>query len=269
MPARPSALIGYKLSARGISLATNRSRSKISRRPRILLCLPWNSTAQKVPSSQLSQMSRHLRESTHQLLNLLKIQWPIIQAPMAGVSSPKMAAAVSNAGGLGSIALGASNAVNAAETIRQVQSQTSKPFNVNLFCHQPAHVNIAANAAWINRLKPLFAKYDAEPPTDLSEIYKSFISDDAMLNTLLATRPNVVSFHFGLPPAAYIHALKSSGTILFCTATNLEEANTAQEAGIDAIVAQGREHCQRSADSMTERGPGPFNQAIACGFPRR
>src|SRR3546814_19757714 len=88
-------------------------------------------------------------------------------------------------------------------------------------------------------MAPLFDRYGAQPPTALRPIYRSFIEDDEMLALLIDTAPAVVSFHFGLPDAGRISALKDAGCVLLATATNLDEAVAAPTAGIDAVVAQG------------------------------
>ncbi|WP_322101562.1 nitronate monooxygenase [Paraburkholderia sp. J41] len=175
------------------------------------------------------------------LLRALGIHKPIIQAPMAGVSTPALAAAVSNAGALGSLGLGAMNAQTARKTIRETRELTGKPFNVNLFCHRPATPDAAVERAWLDWLEPAFRQYGATPPQKLAEIYTSFVADDAMQAMLLEERPAVVSFHFGLPPDAVIGALKRAGVVLLACATNLDEAQAAVEAGVDALVAQGAE----------------------------
>lgn len=166
---------------------------------------------------------------------------PIIQAPMAGVSTPELAAAVSNAGGLGSLGIGASSVSQAQEMIERTRALTTRPFNVNVFCHQPAVRNTAQEAAWMAHLAPLFEECGMDVPTSLEEIYKSFIEDDEAFEMLLETRPAVVSFHFGLPPAERIRALQDAGIYTLATATRLQEAREIQERGIDAIVAQGIE----------------------------
>ena len=142
------------------------------------------------------------------LLRTLGVGLPIIQAPMAGVSTPAMAAAVSNAGGLGSIGVGPVGAEAARGMIAAVRAATDRPFNVNVFCHRPAVADEAREAAWLARLAPIFQRFGAEPPGGLTEIYRSFVEDDAMLAMLLEERPRVVSFHFGLPPAERIAALR-------------------------------------------------------------
>src|SRR3546814_16939901 len=88
-------------------------------------------------------------------------------------------------------------------------------------------------------MAPLFDRYGAQPPTALRPIYRSFIEDDEMLALLIDTAPAVVSFHFGLPDAGRISALKDAGCVLLATATNLDEAVAATKAGIDPVVAQG------------------------------
>lgn len=171
----------------------------------------------------------------------LGVKLPIIQAPMAGVATPQLAAAVSNAGALGSLGLGASTAEQAEAQIKATQALTSRPFNVNLFCHQPARRNPTQEQAWIARLQPEFTRLNASPPVALSEIYTSFNHHDALLDVLLRTRPAVVSFHFGLPPQAVIEKLKAQGIVLLATATSLTEAQQSAASGIDGIVAQGYE----------------------------
>ena len=178
---------------------------------------------------------------TRLLLDRLGIALPIIQAPMAGVSTPAMAAAVSNAGGLGSLSVGATDVHGARAAIAAMRAATDQSFNINLFCHQPAVADPAREARWIERLRPAFVDFGAEPPSALTEIYRSFLDDEAMLELLLDERPAVVSFHFGLPPSAWIAALRRVGIVILATATNLAEAAVAEAAGVHAIVAQGWE----------------------------
>jgi nitronate monooxygenase len=175
------------------------------------------------------------------LTRRLNLRHPIIQAPMAGTSTPEMAAAVTKAGGLGSIALGSIGADEARRQIQATRALTDGPFGVNLFCHDPAEADLARNADWIDSLRPLFADFGAEPPAELRNIYRSFRVDDAMLAMLLEERPAVVSFHFGLPDPARIAALRASGAVLLATATSPEEGRAVQAAGIDMVVAQGIE----------------------------
>ncbi|SPA01914.1 2-nitropropane dioxygenase, NPD [Cupriavidus taiwanensis] len=175
------------------------------------------------------------------LLRRLGIRTPIIQAPMAGVSTPALAAAVTNAGGLGSLGVGAMDAEAARQAIRETRALTSGPFNVNVFCHAPAVADSAREQAWLTYLAPRFAEFGATPPATLREIYRSYVTDEAMHAMLLEERPAVVSFHFGLPDAGRIRALRDAGIVLLASATSLDEARAIEAAGIDAIVAQGIE----------------------------
>lgn len=175
------------------------------------------------------------------LTELLGIRHPLIQAPMVGVSTPALAAAVSNAGGLGSLGIGASTPEQARALIVATRALTSAPFNVNLFCHRPAQADEAREAAWLEQLRPLFGEFGAAPPARLTEIYRSFLADPAMLEMLLEERPAVVSLHFGLPPQHWIAALQQAGMRVLACVTNLAEARLAEAAGVDALVAQGIE----------------------------
>ena len=175
------------------------------------------------------------------LTDRLGLDLPIIQAPMAGTSTPELAAAVSNAGALGSISIASVDAVEGRRQIQALKALTTGPFNVNLFCHAPTPPDPARDRVWIDSLRPLFAAFDAAPPETLSEIYESFVTDDAKLAVLLDEKPAVVSFHFGLPPPDKIAALKSAGCLLIASATTPQEGRLAQMAGIDIVVAQGFE----------------------------
>jgi nitronate monooxygenase len=125
--------------------------------------------------------------------------------------------------------------------IAAVRAGTGRPFQVNVFCNRPAAADTAREAAWSARFAPEFARYGAKPPARLTEIYESFLTDDAKLAVLLAERPPVVSFHFGLPGRDRIEAFRAAGIVLLATATNLQEGKAIAAAGIDAVVAQGYE----------------------------
>jgi nitronate monooxygenase len=182
-----------------------------------------------------------MTSSSQAFLDLLDIQLPIIQAPMAGISSPAMAAAVINAGGLGSIGVGATSAAGARTMINAVRELSGGSLNVNLFCHQPARADAAVEAAWLDKLRPLFTRFETATPVGLSEIYRSFVEDDEMLAMLIEEKPKVVSFHFGLPAPERIRALRDAGIVLLGSATSLAEARVLAEGGVQGIVAQGFE----------------------------
>lgn len=166
---------------------------------------------------------------------------PIIQAPMAGVSTPQLAAAVSNAGGLGSLGLGASSVAQARKLIAETRALTPRAFNVNMFCHAPAVRNAQVESAWLAHLAPFFAEFDAPVPEALDEIYRSFLDGQEMLEMVIAERPAVVSFHFGVPAREQVAALRAAGIYTLASATDLREARQIEAAGVDALIAQGME----------------------------
>jgi nitronate monooxygenase len=200
------------------------------------------------------------------LLDLLGIALPIVQAPMAGVSTPAMAAAVANAGGLGSIGVGATDAAGARAMIAAVRERSSRSFNVNFFCPRPARADAAVESAWLERLRPELERFGAPVPTGLREIYRSFVEDDAMLAMLVEARPKVVSFHFGLPSPERVAALRGAGIVLFGSATSVREGRLLEAAGVHAVVAQGFEAGGHRGvlDPDAEDAPGSSCARSAC-----
>ncbi len=179
--------------------------------------------------------------TANDFIRQLGLAHPIIQAPMAGVSTPALAAAVCNAGALGSLGIGASTVAQAGEAIAQTRALTKRGFNVNVFCHAPPERDPDREQAWLGLLAPLFHEVGAEPPHTLRPIYPSFLEDPAAFALLMETRPAVVSFHFGLPPDAQIQAMHAAGMITLASVTGTAEAAQAEAAGIRALVAQGIE----------------------------
>ena len=115
-----------------------------------------------------------------------------------------------------------------AKLIVAFRTRSPRALNVNVFCHKPAEANKALEDAWVGALAPHFEKFGASPPVALREIYTTFIDDDAMLNLLLREKPTVVSFHFGLPPAERVLALREAGIVLLASATSVQEGLMAQ-----------------------------------------
>ncbi|NML65690.1 nitronate monooxygenase [Hymenobacter sp. RP-2-7] len=172
----------------------------------------------------------------------LALSYPIIQAPMAGVSTLALALAVSEAGALGSLAAGAAPAASTvAQQLAELQAASRRPFNVNVFCHQPAAPDPAGDARWLAYLGPFFEKLGSAPPASLAEAYPSFRVHEELLQVLVVARPRVVSFHFGLPTAAQATALRQAGCLLLACVTSVAEGRAALTLGIEALVAQGIE----------------------------
>ena len=175
------------------------------------------------------------------LIERLSLSVPLVQAPMSGTSTTALTLAVCNAGALGSVAVGTFTPEAAGRAIAEVRSATDRPFNVNLFVHAAPAPDPASDAAWVNALAPLFEKFGAKPPSSLQPIYPTFAGNREMLALLVDQAPAAVSFHFGLPEASAIAALKEAGCLLLATVTSPAEARMAREAGLDAVIAQGWE----------------------------
>ncbi len=174
------------------------------------------------------------------LEQLLGIELPIIQAPMAGVQDSALAVAVSNAGGLGSLpcALLSLNAMH--DELAAIKAQTNKPFNVNFFCHEPPTLSAKRDAAWRAALSPYYAEYDIDARTiPVGPGRSPFTFETA--EVLEQFEPPIVSFHFGLPTAALLGRVKAWGAKILSSATTVEEALWLETQGVDAIIAQGLE----------------------------
>lgn len=175
------------------------------------------------------------------LLTQLGIRYPIFLAPMAGITTPVLASRVSEAGGLGALGLGASDPFQAEAAIRATQQLTSQPFQVNFFCHRSAPLDPAKSRAWCEYLSAHFAQFEQAVPAQLLAPYASFTDSPELLDVILATRPAVVSFHFGLPPKSILQVLQRAKIPYWVSVTRLSEALYAQQQGCSAIIAQGIE----------------------------
>lgn len=174
------------------------------------------------------------------LQQLLGIELPIIQAPMAGVQGSALAVAVSNAGGLGSLPGAMLSPDALRDELVAIKAQTSRPFNVNFFCHAPGVPAAEREAAWRAALAPYYEELgidaDLIPPGSGRTPFGA-----AAVDLLEEFRPAVVSFHFGLPAADLLARVKALGSRVFCSATTVEEARWLEAQGVDAIIAQGLE----------------------------
>lgn len=174
------------------------------------------------------------------ILDLLGIELPIIQGPLAGVTGPAMVVATCNAGGLGSMPAAMLDVEQLRQALTTIGEQTDKPFNVNFFCHQPPAFDEQRAAAWKQRLKPYYQELgvDFDAPTPVSNRTPF---DDAACRVLEEMRPKVVSFHFGLPEKSLLDRVKATGAKILSSATTVEEAIWLEQHGCDAIIAMGYE----------------------------
>ena len=171
---------------------------------------------------------------------LLGIDVALIQAPMAGVQGSAMAIAVSNSGALGSLpaAMLAPEALHCE--LQALRAGTTRPFNVNFFCHTPPEPDVAREATWRNALAPFYAEAGQDITAVPAGAGRVPFSEEAA-GLLEAFRPAVVSFHFGLPEAALVQRVKAWGARVLSSATTVEEALWLEAHGADAIIAQGLE----------------------------
>lgn len=174
------------------------------------------------------------------LQELLGIELPIIQAPMAGVQDSALTIAVSNAGGLGSLPCAMLSKDILRKELETLRARTTRPFNLNFFSHRPPEPDEIKTRAW----HALFAGYYAEFGMDLADVPAGparmpFNHD--MADLVCAYRPAVVSFHFGLPAPELLTRVRVAGAKILSSATTVEEALWLEAQGVDAIIAQGAE----------------------------
>ena len=174
------------------------------------------------------------------LQELLGIELPIIQAPMAGVQASALAVAVSNAGGLGSLPCAMLSLDAMRNELAAIKAHTGKPFNVNFFCHAPPEPSAEREAVWRAALSPYYKEYGIDVDTIPAGPGRAPFSSEAA-DVLDEFKPAVVSFHFGLPSAGLLARVRAWGSKILASATTIEEARWLDAHGVDAIIAQGLE----------------------------
>ncbi len=171
---------------------------------------------------------------------LLGIDLPVIQAPMAGVQGSAMAVAVSNAGGLGSLPCAMLSLDTLRSELSAIRQQTSRACNVNFFCHTPPTPDASREAAWRAALAPYYAEFGLDAAAVPAGPGRSPFSHQAA-DVLQDFKPAVVSFHFGLPSPELMERVRSWGSTIISSATTVEEARWLEAHGVDAVIAQGLE----------------------------
>jgi len=174
------------------------------------------------------------------LQQLLGIELPIIQAPMAGVQGSALTIAVSNAGGLGSLPCAMLGVDAIRNELATIKAQTTKPFNVNFFCHVPPAPDAEREAFWRAALASYYTEFGIDASTIPAGPGRNPFGAEAA-QVLSEFKPAVVSFHFGLPSTELLARVKSWGAKILCSATTVEEARWLEAHGVDAIIAQGLE----------------------------
>jgi nitronate monooxygenase len=174
------------------------------------------------------------------LREILGTEFPLIQAPMAGVQLAALTVAVSNAGGLGSLPCAMLDAAGMRRELFNIHSQTAWPYNVNFFCHEPPVPLAEREAAWLAALAPYYEEFGIDANAIPKGPARIPFSAEAA-GALAEFKPPVVSFHFGLPSPELLARVKAMGAKILSSATTVEEARWLEAHGVDAVIAQGVE----------------------------
>jgi nitronate monooxygenase len=174
------------------------------------------------------------------LIELFKTEFPIVQAPMAGIMDAELAIAAAQGGALGSLPCAMISAEKAREQVNIIRQRVSAPVNMNFFCHRPMDADAESQARWKKRLEPYYKELGVDPAAPINASNRAPF-DAAMCEAVEELRPEVVSFHFGLPDEALLERVKAAGCIVIGCATIVKEAIWLEENGADVIIAQGAE----------------------------
>ena len=174
------------------------------------------------------------------LLDLFKIEHPIVLAPMAGAVDAALVIAVAEAGGLGSLPVAMLNEQQMRAQMEKIRAATRKPVNLNFFSHAPPVPNNAREHAWREALKPYYVELGIDPAAPVPSSNRTPF-DAALCAAVEELKPEVVSFHFGLPEASLLKRVKAAGCLVMSSATTVAEAGWLEERGCDVIIAQGYE----------------------------
>jgi nitronate monooxygenase len=173
------------------------------------------------------------------LLELFHIELPIVQAPVAGAMDWELAAAAAEAGALGSLPCAMLNADQIRDQMAKIRARTKQPINLNFFCHTPPELNNAREARWRERLAPYYRELGIDPAAPVPSSNRTAF-DVKMCDVVEETKPDVVSFHFGLPEPKLLERVKARFKVM-SSATTAAEARWLEERGVDAVIAQGNE----------------------------
>lgn len=171
---------------------------------------------------------------------LFGIEHPIVQAPMAGPVTVDMVVAVAEAGGLGSLPCAMSSTAQVRADLASIRSRTQRPINLNYFVHRAPVTNPQRDEAWRRRLERYYVELGLDPRAPAPASSRTTF-DEAMCDIVAEYRPEVLSFHFGLPSDALVARVKATGAKVISSATSVDEARWLEEHGCDAIIAQGAE----------------------------
>jgi nitronate monooxygenase len=194
------------------------------------------------------------------LIDRFNIEFPIVLAPMAGVIDAEIAIAVAEGGGLASLPCALLSAEKAREQVNIVRQRVSAPVNLNFFCHTAVDADPVREAAWRQRLAPYYREHGLDPNAPVNAANRAPF-DDAFCDVVEELKPEVVSFHFGLPEPKLLQRVKATGAIVLSSATTVKEAIWLEENGADVIIAQGAEaggHRGMFLTDVIAEQPGTF-----------
>jgi nitronate monooxygenase len=194
------------------------------------------------------------------LLDLFKTEFPIVQAPMAGVIDADLVISAAQGGALGSLPCAMLSAEKAREQMNIIRQRVSAPINMNFFCHEAVDAGPKREAQWKRRLAPYYHELGLDPAAPINAPNRAPF-DAAMCDLVEELEPEVVSFHFGLPDPALLKRVKAAGCIVMSSATIVKEAIWLEENGADIIIAQGAEAGGHRGMFLTEsiaEQPGTF-----------
>ena len=174
------------------------------------------------------------------IIDLFKIEFPILLAPMAGAIDAEIAIAVAEGGGLPSVPCALISAERAREQVKIIRQRVSAPINLNFFCHKAVDADPAREAVWRQRLAPYYRELGLDPTAPINAANRAPF-DAAFCEVVEELKPEVVSFHFGLPEAGLLKRVKATGAHVMASATVVREAIWLEENGADVIIAQGAE----------------------------
>jgi nitronate monooxygenase len=174
------------------------------------------------------------------IIDLFKIEYPILLAPMAGAIDAEIAIAVAEGGGLPSVPCAMIAPDKAREQIKIIRQRVSTPINLNFFCHEAVDADPARESIWRQRLAPYYQEHGLDPAIPINAANRAPF-DAAFCEVVEELKPEIVSFHFGLPEQSLLNRVKATGALLMASATIVREAIWLEEHGVDVIIAQGAE----------------------------
>ncbi|QPF94652.1 NAD(P)H-dependent flavin oxidoreductase [Bradyrhizobium commune] len=194
------------------------------------------------------------------LIDLFKTEFPIVLAPMAGVMDAELVIAVAEGGGLGSLPSAMLSPEKAREQVSLIRRRVKAPVNMNFFCHTPIELTAEADARWKHRLTGYYTEHRLDPAAPINAANRAPF-DASFCEVVEQLKPEVVSFHFGLPEAALLKRVKAAGCLVISSATTVKEAVWLEQRGVDAVIAQGAEAGGHRGMFLTDKiaeQPGTF-----------